>query len=96
MPSKDDAFEHYHEFQLLRESVIYSPTVAVIAIGWSEPVSGRELHPLESSDFHGVLLQHQSGEDHDMLRPVVWIGNSRKNLQDFPEVPKNCWGTSFS
>src|SRR6266576_4986013 len=31
---------------------------ASIATGWSEPVPGRELHPLKSSAFHGALL-HQ-------------------------------------
>jgi hypothetical protein len=25
--------------------------------GWSEPVPGRELHPLWSSAFHGALFQ---------------------------------------
>ena len=30
---------------------------ASIATGWSEPVPGRELHPLKSSAFHGALLQ---------------------------------------
>jgi hypothetical protein len=30
---------------------------ASIATGWSEPVPGRELHPLESSAFHGALYQ---------------------------------------
>ena len=30
---------------------------ASIATGWSEPVPGRELHPLESSAFHGALLR---------------------------------------
>ena len=29
--------------------------------GWSEPVPGRELHPLESSAFHGALFRQQSG-----------------------------------
>ena len=28
---------------------------ASIATGWSEPVPGRELHPLKSSAFHGAL-----------------------------------------
>jgi hypothetical protein len=32
---------------------------ASIATGWSEPVPGRELHPLESSAFHGALLRQQ-------------------------------------
>ena len=33
---------------------------ASIATGWSEPVPGRELHPLKSSAFHGALLRQQS------------------------------------
>jgi hypothetical protein len=28
-----------------------------IAIGWSEPVPGRELHPRKSGAFHGALFQ---------------------------------------
>jgi hypothetical protein len=30
---------------------------ASIATGWSEPVPGRELHPLKSSASHGALFQ---------------------------------------
>jgi hypothetical protein len=30
---------------------------ASIAPGWSEPVAGREFHPLKSSAFHGALLR---------------------------------------
>jgi hypothetical protein len=30
---------------------------ASIASGWSEPVPGRELHPLKSSAFHGALFR---------------------------------------
>ena len=33
-------------------------TIVSIATGWSEPVPGRELHPLKSSTFHGALF-HQ-------------------------------------
>ena len=33
---------------------------ASIATGWSEPVPGRELHPLKSSAFHGALFQQQA------------------------------------
>jgi hypothetical protein len=33
-------------------------TAASIATGWSEPVPGRDLHPLKSSAFHGALF-HQ-------------------------------------
>src|ERR1700736_90779 len=33
---------------------------ASIATGWSEPVPGRELHPLKSSAFHGALLRQLS------------------------------------
>src|SRR5499427_6309981 len=32
-------------------------TAASIATGWSEPVPGRELHPLKSSAFHGALFR---------------------------------------
>ena len=32
---------------------------ASIATGWSEPVPGRELHPLKSNAFHGALLRQQ-------------------------------------
>ena len=31
---------------------------ASIATGWSEPVPGRELHPLKSSAFHGALFHN--------------------------------------
>ena len=30
-------------------------TIVSVATGWSEPVPGRELHPLKSSAFHGAL-----------------------------------------
>jgi hypothetical protein len=33
---------------------------ASIATGWSEPVPGRELHPLKSSAFHGALFRQVS------------------------------------
>jgi hypothetical protein len=32
-------------------------TAASIATGWSEPVPGRDLHPLKSSAFHGALFR---------------------------------------
>jgi hypothetical protein len=31
-----------------------------IATGWSEPVPGREFHPLKSSAFHVALLRQPS------------------------------------
>ena len=31
-----------------------------LSAGWSEPVPGRELHPLESSAFHGALFRQLS------------------------------------
>ncbi len=39
------------------DSFVASAAVS-IASGWSEPVPGRELHPLKSSAFHGALF-HQ-------------------------------------
>jgi predicted HAD superfamily Cof-like phosphohydrolase len=46
-----------------RQATLYSESsdsfvasaAASIATGWSEPVPGRELHPLKSSAFHGAL-----------------------------------------
>src|SRR5262249_14124450 len=35
-------------------------TIVSIATGWSEPVPGRELHPLKSSAFHGALFRQLS------------------------------------
>jgi len=35
---------------------------ASIPTGWSEPVPGRELHPLKSSAFHGALYRQLSTE----------------------------------
>src|SRR5215831_11355198 len=32
-------------------------TAVSIATGWSEPVPGRELHPLKSSALHGALYR---------------------------------------
>ena len=36
---------------------LFQVTAAQIGIGWSEPIFGLELHPLESSGFHGALFQ---------------------------------------
>jgi hypothetical protein len=38
------------------DSFVASAAVS-IATGWSEPVPGRELHPLKSSAFHGALFR---------------------------------------
>jgi len=38
------------------DSLVTSAAVS-IATGWSEPVPGRELHPLKSRAFHGALFQ---------------------------------------
>jgi hypothetical protein len=48
----------------MRQATLYTDSfvasaAASIATGWSEPVPGRELHPLKSSAFHGALLQQQ-------------------------------------
>jgi hypothetical protein len=52
----------------VRQATIYTESsdsfvasaAASVATGWSEPVSGRELHPLKSSAFHGALLRQLS------------------------------------
>jgi hypothetical protein len=43
------------------DSFVASAAVSIVT-GWSEPVPGRELHPLESSAFHGALLRQLSGQ----------------------------------
>ena len=40
-----------------RSDSFVASAAASIATGWSEPVPGRELHPLESSAFHGALFR---------------------------------------
>src|SRR5262249_32406190 len=42
-------------------------TAASIATGWSEPVPGRELHPLKSSAFHGAQFQQLHGTNWQQL-----------------------------
>jgi len=41
----------------VRVQLVKHSAAASIATGWSEPVPGRELHPLESSALHGALLR---------------------------------------
>src|SRR5262249_52512113 len=47
-------------------------TIVSIATGWSEPVPGRELHPLKSSAFHGALLRQLS----------LWTRSVRTHILD--------------
>jgi TolB-like protein len=57
------------------DSFVASAAVS-IATGWSEPVPGREFHPLKSSAFHGALFRQPSlsyVRDHRlMLTAVAW------------------------
>src|SRR5271169_736229 len=46
---------------------------ASIATGWSEPVPGREFHPLKSSAFHGALFRQLSVKN-DERRPSGLVG----------------------
>jgi hypothetical protein len=48
-----------HHVTLYTESSdsFVASAAASIATGWSEPVPGRELHPLKSSAFPGALLR---------------------------------------
>ena len=43
------------------DSLVAAAAVS-IATGWSEPVPGREFHPLKSSAFHGALFRQLEGE----------------------------------
>ena len=38
------------------DNFVASAAVSIVT-GWSEPVPGRELHPLKSSAFHGALFR---------------------------------------
>ena len=47
-----------------------------IASGWSEPVPGRELHPLKSSAFHGALFRQQPEARSHTVKPATCRGVS--------------------
>ena len=49
---------------------------ASIATGWSEPVPGRELHPLKSSAFHGALLRQTIAADPSNIDARVLLGKT--------------------
>src|SRR6267142_6835396 len=49
---------------------------ATIATGWSEPVPGRELHPLKSSAFHGALFRPTTTSGHSH-RAALRLGSTR-------------------
>ncbi len=53
---------------------------ASIATGWSEPVPGRELHPLKSSAFHGALFCQQRA---DSSRRDAWVEPISPNLKTY-------------
>ena len=46
----------------------------ITAIGWTEPVPGWELHPLDSIAFHGALLRHLTCGDSllDGFPDAIW------------------------
>src|SRR6266702_6989489 len=50
---------------------LVASAAASIATGWSEPVPGREFHPLKSSAFHGALFrQLRSSTGRTVLTPI--------------------------
>jgi hypothetical protein len=60
---------------------------ASIATGWSEPVPGRDLHPLKSSAFHGALFQQLRGvtrcsrfSESELWQPVSSIRNANRTI----------------
>jgi hypothetical protein len=60
------------------DSFVASAAVS-IATGWSEPVPGRELHPLKSSAFHGALLRqltNSESQDHSLGFP--WPNQAKR------------------
>src|SRR4029077_7333247 len=58
------------------DSFVASAAVS-IATGWSEPVPGRELHPLKSDAFHGALLRQLTREP-----PAGRVGKTRADRME--------------
>jgi len=58
------------------DSFVASAAVS-IATGWSEPVPGRELHPLKSSAFHGALFRQQRPTIFEVHHPYLHCGVGR-------------------
>ena len=44
-------------------TVLFRPRVASIATGWSDPVAGWELHPLENNTFHAAHNESDPDDD---------------------------------
>ena len=59
-----------------------------IASGWSEPVPGREFHPLKSSAFHGALFRQQSVRS----RCTILLSSSKATVNGLI-VSENCQAT---
>jgi hypothetical protein len=61
---------------------------ASIATGRSEPVPGRELHPLKSSAFHGVLFRQLSdyspisSRDFCILKMLEFLQKAFRSLRE--------------
>jgi hypothetical protein len=51
-----NAAAHYERTPRFRRSKL---DMATSSAGWSEPVSGRESHPLKSSAFRGALFRQR-------------------------------------
>ena len=70
---------HSLEIPLYTESPdsFVASAAASIATGWSEPVPGRELHPLKSSAFHGALLRQQPTTETSLVMKSFHIEANR-------------------
>jgi hypothetical protein len=58
-------------------------TAAPIATGWSDPIAGRDLHPLEHNTFHGAL--RNAGYPH--------LSDSNQATVGLAPQPTSCCGT---
>jgi hypothetical protein len=61
---------------------------ASIATGWSEPVPGRELHPLKSSAFHGALFRQTVRERSALPHEGGWWKSSNHSQTLFLVLAK--------
>ena len=70
-----------------------SSVAALIATGWSEPVPGRDFHPLRTSAFHGAPQTGENADFNSYLRVTRYSGGSTElRWQDLtprsvPETP---------
>jgi hypothetical protein len=70
------------------DSFVASAAVS-IATGWSEPVPGRELHPLKSSAFHGALYRQRPSSGAETLTILMTNEKGNHGVAFIPDFTGN-------